>query len=157
METSQKKLTTVLRDKAIELLARREHSRYELHHKLRSREFPSDEIEVCLEQLEQEKLLSDERFAEAYVRMRGRNGFGPVRIRCELNGRGIGDELASCALSAAGIDWLDSIRKVYEKKYSLEMSADFAEQAKRLKFLSYRGFTGEQIKTFLGAIESQKM
>ena len=78
---------------AMNLLAYREHSRAELVAKLIGRSFDVSEIDAALDILENEHLLSDERFAQAYVRMRSRKGFGPIRIRQELQERGISREL----------------------------------------------------------------
>ena len=74
---------------AVKLLSRREHSALELRDKLAKREFDEDEIELAIDELQQGGWLSDERFAEAYIRMRQLKGFGPIRISMELNERGV--------------------------------------------------------------------
>ena len=60
-----------LRARAIALLARREHSRVELERKLARHSTDTGRITQVLDQLQVEKLLSDQRFAEGVVRVRG--------------------------------------------------------------------------------------
>ena len=134
-----------LRHKEIELLARREHSHKELHQKLLVRGFEHDEIDVCLEKLIAEDLLSNERFAEAYVRMRSRNGFGPIRIGQELAQRGIDESLAQALLCDGEIDWCVIAADVDQKKFTFLETSTMVQWAKRVKFLTYRGFEHEQI------------
>ena len=73
---------------AMNLLARREHSRAELKEKLLKREFEPDEVEATVASLADRNLISDERFAESFATGRIRRGQGPVRIRQELRQRG---------------------------------------------------------------------
>ena len=54
---------TRARNVAMRLLARREHSRAELRGKLVRRGFENDSVEELLKGLEDQDLLSDERFA----------------------------------------------------------------------------------------------
>ena len=73
----------VIRAKALDLLARREHSRLELRQKLVQRGFPSDRIEPVLDQLVEERLLDENRYAELYACARADKGYGPLRIARE--------------------------------------------------------------------------
>ena len=54
-----------LRERALGLLARREHSRAELGRKLAAHLGPEDDLEALLEDLLKRKLLSEERYAES--------------------------------------------------------------------------------------------
>ena len=76
-----------LRRRAIGLLARREHSRAELARKLAA-DGTAEEIDTVLAQLEAEGLLSDARYAEAYVRSHGER-FGAAKLRQTLRAKGI--------------------------------------------------------------------
>ncbi len=58
------------RSVALRLLARREHSRYELALKLRQRRIPPDVFDPVLDEYECEGWLDDDRFAEIYTRQR---------------------------------------------------------------------------------------
>ena len=55
---------------AVGLLARRDHSRAELLQKLTARGFDITAVEALLDRLAAQRLQSDARFAEIYVRMR---------------------------------------------------------------------------------------
>jgi len=136
-----------VRNTAIKLLAQREHSRYELQNKLLVRKYDHEIIEQVLDELDQANLQSDARFAKAYTQMKMRRGFGLVRIRQELHDRGIGDELIGQSLAIDLDEWVRLVDEVRSKKYGNNVPQDFAERAKQMRFLQYRGFTAEQIKS----------
>ena len=133
-----------IRLKAMDLLARREHLRSELEIKLTKR-FGPDLVDVStvLDQLEQDQLLSDQRFAEAYVRHRSGRGYGPERIQQDLRHKGACAELAVAVLKASETDWAELAREVRHKKFGEAVPADFKEKSRQLRFLQYRGFGGE--------------
>jgi len=126
---------------AVKLLARREHSVQEIRQKLRQREFEDQEIDQTVIELQQGGWLSDERFTEAYIRMRQARGFGPVRIGVELRERGVDEALVDQYLDPGAPAWLESLREQYDKKYAAKPIADYNDKAKRIRFLQYRGFT----------------
>jgi regulatory protein len=134
---------------AVGLLARREHAARELSAKLHSRGFSPQVVDAVLERLVAERLQSDERFAEVYLRQRSDKGYGPERIRAELRERGIDDLLISATFRQAeedgGIDWYVLAESAYAKKYDRRPIEDIKERAKRHRFMQYRGFTHEQI------------
>jgi regulatory protein len=134
-----------IRITALNLLAMREHSREELHHKLKARGYEAIAINTVLGRLETERLLSDERFAQAYVRMRSRRGFGPTRIRQELVERGVARDIILQSLQDEAIDWFALARHACLKKNGTEVNNDLAQKAKTIRFLIYRGFTQDQI------------
>jgi regulatory protein len=134
------------RNKAMNLLARREHSQLELRTKLAAREYSPEEIEATVTALVADGLLSDERFAEAYITARIRTGQGPVRIRGELKKRGVGAEIIGMHLDDTGLEWHSLAREVRSKKFGEGMPVEFKEKAKQMRFLEYRGFTSEQIR-----------
>ncbi|MDP1932423.1 MAG: regulatory protein RecX [Gammaproteobacteria bacterium] len=114
------KLLMELRRTAMDLLARREHSRSELVEKLqRKYSEASRHFLAVLDQLEQDGLLSDERFAEAYVRYRRSRGFGPLLIRQELRGKGIDAMLLDAVIDIRAEEWLDTLRELINKKRRL--------------------------------------
>ena len=138
-----------VRKQALNMLARREHSGAELRAKLAAKGFPSDIIDDALSDLNRSGWQSDERFVEAYIRVRGERGYGPVRIRAELRERGIDDELIAIHLDARDASWLRRLQAVCVKRYGAKQPADFAEKAKRMRFLQARGFTAEQIRVVM--------
>lgn len=130
---------------AVKLLSRREHSAYEIAEKLRQREFDNSEIEQAIEELKAGGWLSDERFAEAYIRMRQLKGFGPVRIAIELKERGVDELIVEAQLDTNDASWMHILEQQYQKKYRNTAIEDYNEKAKRIRFLQYRGFTLDAI------------
>ena len=125
---------------AIGLLSRREHSQFELRRKLKNKGFDEEEINVAIEKLQLNNLLSDERFAESYINMRKRRGYGPLRIEQELRQRGINTELADQFLDGSSQEWQSIMQKQYSKKYGDVPALEFSDRAKRAKYLQSRGF-----------------
>jgi regulatory protein len=131
---------------ALRLLARREHSAQELRNKLASRGFPEALIDSVLTELAQEKLLSDRRFAEVYVRGRFERGYGPLRIRAELRERGVDNSLVEPVMDERDRCWIESAGRQRRKRFGASFPERFSERAKQMRFLQRRGFTGEQIR-----------
>lgn len=138
------------RERAIALLARREHSRRELAAKLSRKGFAAETVEPCLDELAAEGLLSDARYAESYTRARAAKGYGPRRIAAELGERGVEAGLAEQALAEAETDWERLAAEVRRKRFGDRVPADFKERARQMRFLQYRGFSGEQIRRAVG-------
>lgn len=139
-----------LYNKALTYLANREHSRLELAQKLEKNCEDVNLIQQVLDQLTQQNLLSDQRFAEQYVRMRVNRGFGSQRIEQELKQRGISAELIAQSLQQDEIDWYEQTRKAWQKRFKT-LPKDLQERAKQVRFLLYRGFTSEQINELLSS------
>lgn len=94
-------------------------------------------------------MQSDARYTESYVHSRGRRGFGPLRIKIELQERGVSPELVSSYVDFDDRVWLEVACKEYEKKFGTEATHSAKDRAKRMRFLQSRGFTGDIIqKTF---------
>ena len=135
------------RKKAMDLLARREHSRLELYQKLKQRQFEPDVINSELNKLLDEGLQSDERFAEAFLISRIDKGKGPNIIISELSQRGIDELIASNVISnITDEEWNDLAYEAMNKKLRNEAELDYDKQLKLMKFLSNRGFTRSQIE-----------
>jgi len=130
---------------AVRLLSRREHSAFEISDKLQKRDFNEAEITQTISELQQGGWLSDERFTEAYIRMRQQKGFGPIRIAIELNERGVKEAIIEAFLDASDESWQQTLVQQYQKKYKNKVIKDYNDKAKRIRFLQYRGFPLEQI------------
>ena len=141
---------TDIRRAAMDLLARREHSKSELAMKLRRR-FPSfpEWIDDAIEQLARENLQSDARMAEAFVRSRIGRGQGPRKVKAELRGKGISDDVIGLALEECDVNWRELAEQVYRKRFGDYAPGDAKERAKRLRFLEGRGFSFDQVSDFL--------
>ena len=129
-----------VRTKAMDLLARREHSRSELKQKLLKRFGDGDLIDQQLDLLAEENLQSDARYAESFVRQRFNRGHGPLRIRREMRQKGIPDADIEAAMKSEDYDWYSSAQSVLERKFGVEPAVDMKDKARRDRFMQYRGF-----------------
>ena len=136
-------------NKSLDIISRREHSEHELTNKL-LKKFKSPElIDAVVEKLKINNLVNDERYAEMYVRIRKRKGFGPKKIIYELSVRGISNSISSNAILDEG-GWKEAARKAFNKKFKNGTSQDFKERNKQKSFLQNRGFSFEEIESVFG-------
>lgn len=131
---------------AVRLLGGREHARGELIRKLTQRGWSDAQSEQILEELVELGLQSDERFAESFVRTRVQKAYGPVRIRAELQQRGIDRAVIEQALRSEAPDWLAVASQWYARRYGSAAIDDRKERSKRQNALARRGFTTEVIR-----------
>jgi regulatory protein len=133
-----------LRERALGLLARREHSSAELGRKLAAHVGPEDDLEALLEDLRRRKLLSDERYAESRTHALSRK-FGAARIAHELRARGLDKGLAERASAAARSTEVERARAVWLRKFHTA-PATREERARQMRFLQSRGFSFDAIR-----------
>jgi len=131
-----------VRSKAIALLARREHSRMELHRKLLRAGCDGEIVGPVLDALESQKLLSDQRFAEGLARVRGVR-YGSRRVADDLRRTGVGAEAAALVHGLQASDD-ERAREVWTRKFGAA-PADAAARAKQMRFLLARGFPTDVI------------
>ena len=141
---SQLDTPAAIRRSAMDLLARREHSYAELLRKLQLRGATRDMAEIELDRLQEEGLLSDERFCEAYVHARSQRGYGPLRLREELRQRGVAESLIERELQSTERDWSALARGVFTKRFPEGSATDVRERARQQRFMQYRGFSAGQ-------------
>lgn len=135
-----------LRERALGLLARREHSRVELARKL-ARHGQEDEINQLLEQLHQAGLLSDARFADQRVRC-GAARYGDRRLRHDLARAGVNAPLIEQAMSEIESDEATRAADVWRRRFG-NAPADAREYARQARFLQGRGFSTDTIRRLL--------
>ena len=129
----------------MDLLSRREHSRFELEQKLKSRGFESEEIDIALDMLQAENLLNDERYAESYLHQRMLKGFGPLKIRHEMLERGVASDIVELQLEAMEDEWSELMQQQREKKFGSQLPEPYQERMKQARFLQNRGFSPEAV------------
>lgn len=134
----------------MDLLARREHSRAELVRKLQKRDYERSEIDETLDGLAADGLQSDARYSEHFVSARAQRGHGPMRIRNDLAAAGVDSGLIEDALARSGVDWRSNARAVLAKRFGATPAADYPEKARRMRFLSRRGFEMDEIRAAVG-------
>ena len=148
----QESCCTLIRNKMLSFLARREHSAEELRRKLKqsssiSNIFDSSELlERCLLEMQEKGFQSDYRFARQYVESKLANkSHGPLKILAGLFNRGIPREQANLVLNELGDQelWL---------RKSIECLEKIQKKGKNLtpQILSHKlyqqGFTWETIE-----------
>ena len=134
-----------IRKKILDLLSRREHSKYELILKLERRVDSSDKLLKEIDKLSDQNLQSDERFSESYIRSRYNSGFGPSRIKYDLSKRRVAESIINDAFRDIDLNWLEKLKKENKKKYGNENPKNMQELSKRIKFFIQRGFEKEMI------------
>ena len=109
-----------VRSQALALLARAEHSRYQLHGKLLARGREEGAVTEVLNELQRDGLLDDERFARSWVRHRlRRHPEGRSALVAGLRQRGVGagtaDSVVDAVLADEGISLEDEARELARK------------------------------------------
>ncbi len=134
------------RKKAMDYLARREYGRLELQAKLENAGFDTETARVAVDRLASENLQCDRRFIDNFIQSRIDKGKGPVRARLELQERRLEASLVDEILSECDANWMAMARQIREKKFGVELPAEFKEKARQMRFLQHRGFEPEQIQ-----------
>ena len=141
-------------ERAIQILTPREHSVRELRLKLIKRNIDRGKIDAIVSYLIELDYLSDERFAGAYVTERIHKGDGPIKIRANLQKRGVDRTLIERFVSADDDFWVglaaDVLRKRFGEKCDENSGMLFSEWTKRRNFLANRGFPSHVVRVALG-------
>ena len=151
---------TSLRSKALRLLARREYTRAELRRKLIQAEEAAarrerlagtepeadppitadllDRIDSLLEDLERNRLLSDQRYAEVLVSSKA-GRYGVARLSRTLATQGVGSQVADEALAPLRASERDRALAIWKRRFG-QPPSDLKERARQHRFLVGRGF-----------------
>ena len=132
-----------LRERALGLLARREHSRAELQRKLAPHTEDAQELTELLDDFTRRGWLSDARFAEALVHDKQAK-FGTSRLAYELRQRGVEESVVRDQLAELKDSELERARQVWQSKFGV-LPEDAKARAKQMRFLQSRGFSFEVI------------
>ena len=130
----------------MDMLARREHSVGELREKLLHKGHTPAAITQAVAGLQQDGLVSDRRYTEMLLSARRSRGVGPLRIRKELQEKGVAEEFINQYLDVSSPEWIEDVRRVRQKKYGDKLPTNYAERARQARFLQSRGYTLTQIQ-----------
>lgn len=154
--TSRRPAYARLLDRAVRILAARDHSEQELRRKLsapvmtkngpQAPEGTEEDIDRVIAWCHEQHYLDDSRFVARFIAGRSRKGYGPARIRQELNQKGIARESIEKAIRDCDIDWAALAREQAIRKYGEPLAKEFSEKVKIQRFLLYRGFLMEDIQ-----------
>lgn len=138
---------TSLTGRAMRLLARREHSRAELARKLAAHG-TDEEVGAALDRLSELGLLSDHRFAEAWLRSKA-SRFGMPRLRRDLIQRGVDPDTIDDAIEAEPLEnEYERAGQVWRTRFGT-IAGDHKEWARQARFLQGRGFSTDVIRKVL--------
>lgn len=137
---------------ALFMLSRRDYGTAELHARMKRRMYEKnagiiDEqlIERILEKLQEQHFLDDNRVLTLLVQSYIRKGYGPLRIKQELRQKGFLSPLIDAEMEHIDIDWFELAVEVRNKKFGDDIPTDFKEKNKQIRYLQYRGFSGDMI------------
>ncbi len=140
-------------DKAVDLLARRPHFRWVLERKLAARDFDSEEIESACDRLAASGLLDDLESARGLLRGSWRRkGFGPLRVRAELQERGVAGEIIDTVLSEIGGD---DTERAQEVAHRWLRSRSKRSRDALARHLGRKGYSGQTIYEVLTRLEAE--
>jgi regulatory protein len=150
MPQSRERPATRLLQRAVALLARREHSRAQLARKLTERlddDQASTDIDGVLDELQRRGLLSEERFAASVVRVRAAR-YGDARLAQDLKERGVPAEVARAALDTVRGSEVERARQLWLRRFGTP-PASLAERVRQSRYLTARGFSAAVIRKVL--------
>lgn len=139
---------------ALNMLARREHSKQELSEKLCQKhpELTSSQLEELLAKLITGGLQSDDRYAEIWLRSELSKGRGPKRILFDARRKGI-SSLVDKLMVEQEIDWFDVAADVACRRF--DGASDVNTQARIYRFLEQRGFYGDTIRAVIESLKTR--
>ncbi|MFW6223842.1 MAG: regulatory protein RecX [Spirochaetota bacterium] len=137
-------------EKAVELLARSEHSRFLLARKLLQREFPQEVIREGLDSLEERGLLDDRRFAEQWVASRvRRRPEGETALVAGLQARGVDGTLAREVVEAFRREFPEELERAIERAGARIRRRPGVDAAELREKLQRRGFRPSDVTAYI--------
>lgn len=135
--------------RAVGLLARREHSKIELERKLAPHASDAEEVQQVMQRLQQQGLLSEERFVASLVRRRAA-AKGNAVIFHELRQHGVSADVMEAVQQELRTSEYDRALAAWQKRFG-SPPADKREQARQMRFLAARGFSGDIVRKLVPA------
>ena len=150
-------------ERAFRMLSIREHSVQELTRKLLAKGHAEKLVLHVISDLKKQGLVSDQRFAESFVRSRISRGQGPILICAELRDRGVSERILEDVITHTTEFWLQLAWEAREKRFGSSQSADISDKnvssentpedynltkaywTKQARFLSRRGFPADVV------------
>ncbi|HEY5291905.1 MAG TPA: recombination regulator RecX [Burkholderiales bacterium] len=136
-----------LRERALAMLARREHTRAEMTRKLSPHSESPEQVEQLLDALVARGWLSETRFAESRANTLARK-FGSRKIEHDLRSRGVSAEVVEQTVERSLAQELENCRAAWQRKFGV-LPHDAAERGRQMRFLAGRGFTAEAVRLVL--------
>jgi regulatory protein len=138
-----------LRERALAMLARREHTRAEMARKLSPHGESPEQIEQLLDALVARGWLSEARFAESRANALARK-FGSRKIEHDLRSRGVSAEVVEQTVERSLAQELENCRAAWQRKFGV-LPQNAAERGRQMRFLAGRGFSTDAVRQVLKA------
>ncbi len=138
---------------AVGALSQRDYCRQELAARLTSQGYRPEAVESALADLIERRYLDDARYAQQYISYHADRGQGPLRIGRALLELGLSEGLIDAALDEYAREhgeWGRLAREVRIRRFGLAAPGDWAQKTKQARFLQYRGFSTDHIRSALG-------
>jgi regulatory protein len=146
--------TLSLKGRALRLLSGREHSRAELERKLAAYEEEPGQLARVLDDLQAKDFINEQRVLDSVVHRRAAK-LGAIRIRQELQSKGLDTEKVQAAMAGLKASELERAREVWRRKFDA-LPADAAGRGKQARFLAARGFDGDVVRRVLSGHGEQE-
>ncbi|MCY9814960.1 regulatory protein RecX [Aeromonas caviae] len=156
VELTFEELVVAARAFAMRSLARRESAESELARRLRQKGFEEEVVAVVLDHCRGYDWVNDDRYGAMAVRAGAAKGHGPLRIRFDLRRKGLDDTQIEAALDQPELDWFELALALLSRRAKATDLADFKLRMKWLKYLMGRGFTQEQARYALSAMQGEQ-
>ena len=146
-----------LKGRALRLLSGREQSRSELEKKLKVHEETSGQLAAVLDDLQAKDFISEARVVESVINRRQAK-LGASRIRQELFSKGIDKDAVVEAMAGLKATELARAKELWQRKFAAKSDGqppDRAAQAKQMRFLAARGFSGDVIRRVMSAPDDE--
>lgn len=146
------------KQRALDYLAHKPRTEQEVRRKLRERDVAPFVVDQVIARLQELDYLDDEAYAHEYAHNRFSNkGYGPIRIRRELEERGVNRAVADAAVDDlfAEEDATAAAREHAENRWPRLAGEDDPRRRKQkmYRYLRRRGFTTDTIYTVLDELE----
>jgi regulatory protein len=135
------------RNMALRLLTYRARSGKEVYEYLRRKGFNEPVIKKTIDILKEYSYLDDQKFAEDFINYRKNRGFGLIKIRYELIGKGVDKEIIDSAIenNSNPDDDLERVKAILTKRIKTDQPVCERFLIKQSLFLKKRGFQDKLI------------
>jgi regulatory protein len=133
-----------LKGRALKYLAAREHSRLELTRKLAPHAESAEQVTALLDDFEAKGLLSAQRFVDSVLHRKAAR-FGAARLQAELAQHQLPPGMAREATACLRDTEFERAHALWARRYG-EPAQTPQDQARQMRFLAARGFSGEVIR-----------
>ncbi|MDX8395608.1 MAG: regulatory protein RecX [Mariprofundaceae bacterium] len=143
---------------ALRMLTRREHCEVEVRQKLEQRECDEIVIDSAIEQLKTYGYLSEERYAEAFLRSRIRKGETPWVAAYKARQKGADETILQVALEEAEseFDTLKACRELINKRDPQALRRkDERVWQRQARFLRNKGFDAATILRVMNSVDDR--